>query len=368
MQKALAMLTVTLVVSAVMAMQSRRNKNLIEFGWDEPDTAFMRRHYTQMERTPFDGCVFHINYRLPDGTTRNFTWDCWGRKAFSWDELKPAFDDLQATPFRRLTQNFLRFNVTPGDVDWFDDFSAIVNNARLAARIVHSCHDKVRGILFDIEQYQSPLFDYRKQKHADGKSWDDYAAQVRQRGRELMDAFQRECPEVIVFLTFGFSLPYRESGGEEKRLREVSYGLLAPFLDGMLNAAKETVRFVDGFEFAYPYREQKQFADGYRLMGEKVLPFVHDPQKYRRQFSFGFGLWMDCNWRSVGWHTDDFSKNHFTPEQFKAALTYALQIADESVWVYTEQPRWWTEKGQPERLPDAYWQAVADARKAVIGD
>ena len=30
---------------------------LIEFGWDEPDTAFMREHAAEMERSPFDGCV-----------------------------------------------------------------------------------------------------------------------------------------------------------------------------------------------------------------------------------------------------------------------------------------------------------------------
>ena len=33
-------------------------KKLIEFGWDEPDTAFMREHAAEMERSPFDGCVF----------------------------------------------------------------------------------------------------------------------------------------------------------------------------------------------------------------------------------------------------------------------------------------------------------------------
>ena len=32
-----------------------------------------------------------------------------------------AIDDLKATPFRRLTERFLRVNVTPGKVDWFDD-------------------------------------------------------------------------------------------------------------------------------------------------------------------------------------------------------------------------------------------------------
>jgi len=33
-------------------------KKLIEFGWDEPDMAFMREHAAEMECSPFDGCVF----------------------------------------------------------------------------------------------------------------------------------------------------------------------------------------------------------------------------------------------------------------------------------------------------------------------
>jgi hypothetical protein len=29
-------------------------KKLIEFGWDEPDIAFMRTHITELQGTPFD--------------------------------------------------------------------------------------------------------------------------------------------------------------------------------------------------------------------------------------------------------------------------------------------------------------------------
>ena len=46
------------------------------------------------------------------------------------------------------------------------------------------------------------------------KAWDDYAKQVRQRGREVMAAFQQGYPGgVTIFLTFGYSLPMAECGG-----------------------------------------------------------------------------------------------------------------------------------------------------------
>ncbi len=64
-------------------------KKLIEFGWDEPDTSFLRTHIAAMEQTPFDGCVFHVMATTAPGTRTNFTWQCWGKRAFSEAELRP---------------------------------------------------------------------------------------------------------------------------------------------------------------------------------------------------------------------------------------------------------------------------------------
>src|SRR5207245_10766022 len=97
-----------------------------------------------------------------------------------------------ATPSHRCPESFLRFNPAPGDVDWFDDFSAILQNARLAARIAKA--GGCRGILFDIEQYDHPSFTYPKQRDAKTKSWDDYAGQARKRGQEVTRAFQDGYP------------------------------------------------------------------------------------------------------------------------------------------------------------------------------
>ena len=66
-----------------LAQTTAPAKKLIEFGWDEPDSAFLRQHIAEMERMPFDGCVFHVNYLKPDGNRGKFTWECWGRRAFT---------------------------------------------------------------------------------------------------------------------------------------------------------------------------------------------------------------------------------------------------------------------------------------------
>jgi hypothetical protein len=339
-------------------------KKLIEFGWDEPDTAFMRRHITEMESSPFDGCVFHVNYTKPDGTAGNFLWEAWSTRAFTEAELQQALADLTATRFRRFTHNFLRFNTVPGDVDWFDDFSAILNNARLAAHIARE--GKAAGILFDIEQYNAPLFNYREQRDAGKKSWDEYAAQARQRGRQVMEAFQQGYPHLTVFLTFGYSLPWWETHVDKKALADCEYGLLAPFLDGMVEAARGRTRLVDGYEIAYYHdKNTAKFAAAYQTIKETLLPIVGNPTEYRRLISVSFGLWMDFDSTAIGWDGVDASKNYYTPEEFETSVRTALEIADEYVWIYTQIPRWWSQEGKPIKLPAGYADALRRARQGL---
>ena len=335
-------------------------KRLIEFGWDEPGTAFLRRHIGEMQRTPFDGCVFHADYRKPDGAKGSFTWESWGQKAFMEADLKDAFADLRAVPLGRFKYNFLRFNTTPAKIDWFDDYSAITGNARLAAELARAGH--CPGILFDIEQYEGQLFNYRKQRDAATKSWELYAAQARRRGREVMEGFQKGYPGLTVFLTFGYSLPWTESHAGKGPLSACNYGLLAPFLDGMVEAAEGRTRIVDGYELSYGYKTAEQFAAARKAMKEDLLPIVRDPNKYDRMFSLGFGVWIDRDWRKHGWDVEDFSKNYFTPRAFETSVGAALRTADEYVWIYSETPRWWSDEGKPVKLPGEYETALRNAR------
>ena len=45
-------------------------KHLIEFGWDEPDTAFLRRHVAEMETTPVRRLRLPRPVRRPGGHAR----------------------------------------------------------------------------------------------------------------------------------------------------------------------------------------------------------------------------------------------------------------------------------------------------------
>jgi hypothetical protein len=307
--------------------------------------------------------VFHVNYQKPDGAKGSFTWESWSDRAFTEADLRQAFADLRALRPGRFKWNFLRFNTTPAKLDWFDNHGAIMSNAKLAAQLARSGH--CPGILFDIEQYNSPLFNYRKQRDAQTKSWDLYAAQVRLRGREVMQAFQDGYPGLTVFLTFGYSLPWTESYHGKGPLADCNYGLLAPFLDGMLETAAGRTRIVDGHELSYGYKTADQFRAARETMAQDVLPYVRDPMKYARVFSFGFGVWLDHDWRRLGWDTEDPTRNYFTPQTFEESVVEALRTADEYVWIYSETPRWWSAEGKPVKLPRGYGEALVKARSAA---
>src|ERR1700732_3582638 len=96
-------LFVTLVFcSSLLAEQP---KKLIEFGGDAPDTSLLASRVRDMENTPFDGCVFYLTSDSPRGRERraDFSWEGWGSRAFTKQEMQKAVNDLKATAFKSFT-------------------------------------------------------------------------------------------------------------------------------------------------------------------------------------------------------------------------------------------------------------------------
>jgi len=326
-------------------------KKLIEWGWDEPGTRFMRENVAAMEQMPFDGLVFHVD----SSRGGNLAWEMWGPRKFELAEFQHAIDDLRATPFKRLTERFLRVNVTPGKVDWFDDaaFAVVLANFGVATDVARQ--GACRGFMFDVEQYNDQLFEYKKQKHLASKSFAEYQGQVRARGRQWMTTVAQRFPDITILLTFGYRIAQPGSGSDRSG---GNYGLLADFLDGMLDACPDTVKLVDAWEYSYPYKRPEQFREAYETIKKKSAAWSAVPEKYAR-VQAGFGIWMDHNWRALGWHESDLAKNHFSPADFEKAVRAALETSDLYVWIYTETPRWWPRQ----KLPQAYVEALSKARK-----
>ena len=340
------------------AAVSEPTKKVIEFGWDEPNCAYLKDNITRMERAPFDGVVFGASVRR-GGKLQPAANLAFGTTPLLWDELNESLAALQATPFKRFTDNFVRLNVVPGDLDWFDDFAVPVGNIKLISRFAHEGH--VRGVFFDLEPYNNRgLFDYRKQAGKGTASFAEYAAQVRRRGAEVMRALQEGYPDLTLFLSFGYNVAEVESKSE---LPAVKYGLLPAFLDGLVEAAQGRTVLIDGYEYSYGYRTAERFAHAYQEVKTLNAKLAAQPEKYAQRIEVAFGIWVDYDSEKTGWHTDlgSFDKNGWTPAAFGTALAAALKQSDRYVWIYSQEPNWWT----GEKLPAEYRQAVIDTRREL---
>lgn len=334
-------------------MQSQPNeKHLIQFGWDMPGTGFFRAD--PAAGSPFAGCVFQIFADGEKQIYKNFTWNAWGKRAYERSQLEEAFEDLRSGQSNPLLRgSFLRMNATPGDLDWFDDFETILGNFRLAALLTAA--GGARGIFLDVEEYARRVFTYPSQTLAAERSWAEYAHQAEQRGFEIMSAIQSGNPGARLVLSFGPSLVWKLSKEGELPGREISYGLLVPFTDGLVRAADREGQIIDGHELSYGYRAPVQFWEGYERMRQARERLLSDPAKAQRVMSFGFGIWLDFDKRwSQLWHWT----NHFSPARLERSLRAAMEQSDWLVWIYSEAVHFWPGEHGIKPIPRAYLKAI----------
>lgn len=328
------------VASAQTSQPSPKGKKLIEYGWDAPDTAFVRDHIREMEQHPFDGVVIEVRPRPIDGQRQHSLGrGCFSSTTFNASDYEFAIDDLRQTHFQIFTDNFIGVVCQPGDVDWFDPkWNAITNNLAVMAHIAY--RGGCVGLMIDPEEYSHHLWTYAAlpQKRRQKVSLAEYQAQARLRGREAMQAINVEFPNIHIFFLFGPTLTYNASRGGN-----TGYSLLAPFIEGMCLAADGGTQITDGYEQSYNYKFPTSFIEARKQILDARQTFQNQAA-FDRVMRVGFGLWLDYDSGKWGWHPNDPSQNWFTPIEFQSAVYNALSQADEYVWIYSERFNWWTGK------------------------
>jgi hypothetical protein len=333
--------------------QPSAGKKLIQSGWGEPETEFVKNNIKSMEEQPFDGLVFNIRYADPQGSLKLFSFQSFGPEIVPEAGINAGIKNIKATLFSRFTDNFLRFNLRPGGVEWFDDMSAPLANASSAGRFVKETG--ITGVYLDVEPYDDALFKYSSRKYAENKSFDEYAAKVKEVASKFIQNMEKEAPGLTIFLSFGYEMIPKESADKKSH----RYGLLKPFLDGLLEGSSSAI-FVNGYEGSYAFSEEKEFNWAYSLMKDNAI-LSSSPEAYRARLQAAFGLWVDLESNSHGWYPDNVAKNKFSPERFQAAVIKGLRRTDRYVWIYSQKPQWWTKKD----LPPEYVWALRRARKAT---
>jgi hypothetical protein len=260
----------------------------------------------------------------------------------------------------------------PGNVDWFDPaWENIIHNARCLARVAKQ--GGCIGLLFDPEQYNHTLWTYSgfPVERRKAKAFDEYVAMARQRGREFIRAINEEFPDLAILTLYGPSLTVL-SRRKGRLPTDAAYSLLLPFYEGLCEAASPGTLLVDGYEGAYGFKEDRAFKDAARVIREEVLKASACPDALRKHLRVGFGLWLDNgSGKNRPWDRKDFSNNYFAPREWAKSVRLALANADPEgfVWIYSQQPGWWSGKTlEPEyiratelgRHPDADLSSLPD--------
>jgi len=365
------------------------DKKIIHFFQYWPDAQYLRENIREMQSLPFDGFVIWPSAVIGGKETPHacfFHW--WGPEEIGEGRMAGMIDDLAATDFGKLTDNFLLVHSQSSPhpaPSWWDDqaWEAITANMVLAAEIARECG--LKGIFFEAEHYgaaESPYmyrFNYGYAESHEKEllkrgliekvhTWDESAAAVRKRGRQVMRAMCDVYPDITLIAHPGWheNAKFRRDLFKHNHLSASSYALLAPFADGLMEGATEEATIIDGGTNCYPLTLNKRFV-AMRNKIKNAYDVSAVPELYKKKMKVGCGIMMDFLHfdPSQGWHSDtkDFGLNHFTPIDFGNALYFAMLNSDRYVWVYSELDG-------AVFLENVYghWQDPAEHAKPTVGE
>lgn len=338
------------VLLCFAAVTLAADKKFIELGWDIPDTAFLRAHHRQMEQeTSFDGVIFRVE--ATNGAGKRVTTQAgWHGEPWKQEWFHGALADLKSCQFSNFTDNFVLFNATPKLVSWDDDagWAALAEKARLCAWLARE--GGARGLALDVEPYGQNQWKFDPIK---GLTFEATARLARQRGAQFTRGIAKEKPDVVLLTLFLNSVVLRAGRVDDPAavLAQEHYGLLPAFLNGILDAAPPSMVVVDGCENGY-YMDsveayQRAALDMRSWNGAAIkLVAPENRAKYRQQVQAGFGFYLDMFVNEPG-HT------YYRPpldgsrlKRLSRNLRAARDAADEYVWIYGEQCRWWSALGK----------------------
>lgn len=353
---------------------------LLEAGWEQPTAVDLRQNLKQMENTPFDGFMLMLRGRDDAGRsilmTNAFSDVPW---KLSW--FQSSIDDLKAAQSSRLTDNFIRLNSNPANVDWFDDagWKEIINHWRIAAEVVKQTG--LKGIMLDTEHYTpgASQYDYAAQPQRDQHTFEQYQEKARQRGRELISAVAQVDPKITLFtffmLTEATNIKAAQSTDPQAVLklaattnlppandpqaiihRTGGYNLGSAFVNGWLDVAPSTMKFVEGCEPGYGYVDEIDYLRAANIIRHKCLRLIapENRDKYKTQMHMAMAFYLDAyaNPSTSPWYIPPV--NGLRIERLKENLQYAGEVVDQYIWFWGEKHRWFSTPNKP--LANNSWE------------
>ena len=340
-----------------------KRKKLIDMSWSNPAVTYLKDNLERMEQeTPLDGVTIRLTGKRmgEDGKEAPvYSHAPWTTVAWKWEEFADDFAILKSLKFKKFTDNFLYTTSTPGDVDWFDDanWEAIANNFGILARI--SKEAGLTGLVIDPEEYGKHFW-----SKYPGHSHDEAVTAARRRGQQVGNAIFKEQPDAKLLCLFLFSFGTYLKGDAWASTMSHS------FFNGIYDVLPPEATMIEGHEYFGYFAKSK--ADFERLLRDMDRTFMarvaaKNINKYRTQTQLAAPLYPDS------WFFEDNVVYKFLLPEVKDTpkldfarqqVTWALEVSDEYVWIYSELGCWWSKSSHP-RVKQT-WEEVCPGLNAVI--
>jgi hypothetical protein len=336
------------------------NKKII--GWGElPDFPYYEANIPLINSIGFDGLVLAPTYKKA-GNDYPIYLDVWSSTInIPWGSIKPLWNFLPP-PSNNLSENFLRFNVTPDIVDWFDPgMSNVMANFIQMAILAKSSH--CVGIMMDPEAYASQVWQYSTQPNAGSYTVNQYEAQVKLFAYNMGKAIWGIFPDLVFYVAFGYAVALEDPG------QKIQYQLYPYFLDGLINAAGEfpCAKVVIGNEFSYSCTTDACFED----RGNRSGTGIYKGSSPYFDSRASIGMWMELN--ASPFDNTTPNANYFTPLNIPPTIELGLKYAAKYFVVYSGGWGWfrttcwpWSCPGFPIRLNTMYANCINTAQALLI--
>ncbi|MEZ6095716.1 MAG: hypothetical protein R3C03_16050 [Pirellulaceae bacterium] len=317
------------IARPAIAQPSKESPWLLLWNSVEPRIDAIAGRADRFADVPFNGLVTVLV--ADDGTET--IWNMWGEQRFELQQFSNSLDSLDKLAARDQFVMLLRMNVMPGTIRWDDEsaWETVIHNTEVLASL--ASRGNFQGVLLDTEQYGHQLFSKAVNAH-ETISEVQFEACVRKRGTEWIEAIQNKLEHPTILLTYGFRAAVVDVGDGRP---EIDYCYLKPFLEGVVAGAAEGTTVVDGWEYSYGFKTEKDFADA-RAHFDDSLP---DDTKMK----LGFGIWLDYSQTGVDWNSGGEDGNYFSATELCSSIRLSMEKGDGLTWIYSDKPNLWTGTG-----------------------
>lgn len=307
-------------------------KKLIEFGWDYPTISYLKTNAADMQKTPFDGVCFSLDFDIYNAfDTALYT------------DSKFQYNDLSAIQWGKFTDNFLLIRAAGySGAHWLDDkeWLIISKNLTKISKALSIC--KAKGIALDPEYYFKDTtlnpWVYRS-SYYNNLSYQQVGNFVRQRGKQFIEALQSYSPDVKILCFWLLGLVYAQN--QTYPIAQTGMALYPFFVEGMLEAKNNSSEIIDGNESSYWYQTPANFLEAGSFIREKENQLLSkSAEAGYENISIAKAVYLDGLYAKAPQFEKGFDKQ--TKEKWLWNNLYlAYKTTDKYVWFYNENTNWW---------------------------